>query len=124
MFSTFIAVLSLINPYTVDASVKKIFRCRTCMKAKVSSKCWASTFWQVLKWRLSSAMLIGFIAPIARGTRCSQRLPAGSVTASPSVAFLGYIFYPVAWVMGVPSSEALQVEVSWRPNWFPTNSWR
>ncbi|MGQ7191921.1 nucleoside transporter C-terminal domain-containing protein, partial [Escherichia sp. HC-CC] len=22
---------------------------------------------------------------------------------------LGYIFYPIAWVMGVPSSEALQV---------------
>lgn len=52
MFSTFI-VLSLINPMSLMPA-KKIFRCRTCMKAKVSSKCWASTFWQVLKWRLSS----------------------------------------------------------------------
>ncbi len=25
------------------------------------------------------------------------------------MGILGYIFYPIAWVMGVPSSEALQV---------------
>lgn len=52
MFSTFI-VLSLINPYVVDASEENI-QMSNLHEAKVSSKCWASTFWQVLKWRLSS----------------------------------------------------------------------
>lgn len=52
MFSTFI-VLSLINPYVVDASEENI-QMSNLHEGQSSSKCWASTFWQVLKWRLSS----------------------------------------------------------------------
>ncbi len=50
MFSTFI-VLSIITRTALR--MKKICRCLTCMKGRASSKCWASTFWQVSKWRLS-----------------------------------------------------------------------
>ena len=83
MFSTFI-VLSLINPYRVDASEENI---------QMSNLHEGQSFFEMLgEYILAgfkvaiivAAMLIGFIA-------------------------LGYIFYPIAWVMGVPSSEALQV---------------
>ena len=33
----------------------------------------------------------------------------GFLTCALLVLIIGYIFYPVAWVMGVPASEALQV---------------
>ncbi|HCL2432211.1 TPA: NupC/NupG family nucleoside CNT transporter [Salmonella enterica subsp. enterica serovar Infantis] len=64
MFSTFI-VLSLINPYVVDASEENI---------QMSNLHEGQSFFEML-----------------------------------GEYILGYIFYPVAWVMGVPSSEALQV---------------
>lgn len=51
MFSTFI-VLSLINPYRVDASEENI-QMSTCTKVRASSKCWVNTFWQVSKLPLS-----------------------------------------------------------------------
>ncbi len=99
MFSTFI-VLSLINPYVVDASEENI---------QMSNLHEGQSFFEMLgEYILAgfkvaiivAAMLIGFIALIA------------ALNAGYSISFqgiLGYIFYPVAWVMGVPSSEALQV---------------
>ena len=108
MFSTFI-VLSLINPYRVDASEENI---------QMSNLHEGQSFFEMLgEYILAgfkvaiivAAMLIGFIALIAA-------LNALFVTVTGwfgySISFqgiLGYIFYPVAWVMGVPSSEALQV---------------
>ncbi|EFX2391574.1 nucleoside permease NupC [Salmonella enterica] len=104
MFSTFI-VLSLINPYVVDASEENI---------QMSNLHEGQSFFEMLgEYILAgfkvaiivAAMLIGFIALIAL---------FATVTGwfGYSISFqgiLGYIFYPVAWVMGVPSSEALQV---------------
>ncbi|EBB4489757.1 NupC/NupG family nucleoside CNT transporter [Salmonella enterica subsp. enterica serovar Dublin] len=101
MFSTFI-VLSLINPYVVDASEENI---------QMSNLHEGQSFFEMLgEYILAgfkvaiivAAMLIGFIALIATVTGWFGY----------SISFqgiLGYIFYPVAWVMGVPSSEALQV---------------
>ncbi|EBU5239852.1 nucleoside permease NupC [Salmonella enterica] len=101
MFSTFI-VLSLINPYTVDASEENI---------QMSNLHEGQSFFEMLgEYILAgfkvaiivAAMLIGFIALFATVTGWFGY----------SISFqgiLGYIFYPVAWVMGVPSSEALQV---------------
>ncbi|EFI5698810.1 NupC/NupG family nucleoside CNT transporter [Escherichia coli] len=77
MFSTFI-VLSLINPYRVDASVV-------------------------------AAMLIGFIALIAALNALFATVTGWFGYSISFQGILGYIFYPIAWVMGVPSSEALQV---------------
>ena len=108
MFSTFI-VLSLINPYTVDASEENI---------QMSNLHEGQSFFEMLgEYILAgfkvaiivAAMLIGFIALIA-----ALNALFASVTGwfGYSISFqgiLGYIFYPVAWVMGVPSSEALQV---------------
>ncbi|EBO4872479.1 NupC/NupG family nucleoside CNT transporter [Salmonella enterica] len=104
MFSTFI-VLSLINPYVVDASEENI---------QMSNLHEGQSFFEMLgEYILAgfkvaiivAAMLIGFIALNAL---------FATVTGwfGYSISFqgiLGYIFYPVAWVMGVPSSEALQV---------------
>ncbi|ECF6970679.1 nucleoside permease NupC [Salmonella enterica subsp. enterica serovar Enteritidis] len=101
MFSTFI-VLSLINPYVVDASEENI---------QMSNLHEGQSFFEMLgEYILAgfkvaiivAAMLIGFIALFATVTGWFGY----------SISFqgiLGYIFYPVAWVMGVPSSEALQV---------------
>lgn len=108
MFSTFI-VLSLINPYRVEQSEENL---------QMSNLHEGQSFFEMLgEYILAgfkvaiivAAMLIGFIALIsALNALVSRPSPAGLATASPS-RILGYIFYPVAWVMGVPASEALQV---------------
>jgi nucleoside transport protein len=51
-----------------------------------------------------AAMLIGFIALIS-----GLNALFAAVLGISFQGILGYIFYPIAWVMGVPSSEALQV---------------
>ncbi len=107
MFSTFI-VLSLISPYRVDASEENI---------QMSNLHEGQSFFEMLgEYILAgfkvaiivAAMLIGFIALIA-----ALNALFATVTGwfgwhlLPGIP--GYIFYPIAWVMGVPSSEALQV---------------
>ena len=108
MFSTFI-VLSLINPYRVDESEENL---------QMSNLHEGQSFFEMLgEYILAgfkvaiivAAMLIGFIALIS-----SLNALFATVTGwfGYSISFqgiLGYIFYPVAWVMGVPAGEALQV---------------
>ena len=108
MFSTFI-VLSLINPYRVDASEENI---------QMSNLHEGQSFFEMLgEYILAgfkvaiivAAMLIGFIALIAA---LNALFASATGWFGYSISFqgiLGYIFYPIAWVMGVPSSEALQV---------------
>ncbi|BAE74950.1 Nucleoside permease NupC [Sodalis glossinidius str. 'morsitans'] len=102
MFSTFI-VLSLLNPYRVEKEED----------LQMSTLHEGQSFFEMLgEYILAgfkvaiivAAMLIGFIALIA------------AVNALFSLIFgisfqdiLGYIFFPFAWVMGVPAHEALQV---------------
>lgn len=106
MFSTFI-VLSLINPYVVDASEENI---------QMSNLHEGQSFFEMLgEYILAgfkvaiivAAMLIGFIALIADALFATVTGWFGYSISFQGI--LGYIFYPVAWVMGVPSSEALQV---------------
>ena len=120
MFSTFI-VLSLINPYRVDASEENI---------QMSNLHEGQSFFEMLgEYILAgfkvaiivAAMLIGFIALIAALNALFATVTGWFGTGDGTgeqvhpqlhVEFqgiLGYIFYPIAWVMGVPSSEALQV---------------
>ncbi|UMQ05318.1 hypothetical protein MJ572_12470 [Escherichia coli] len=117
-------VLSLINPYRVDAGEEKHPDVNL-HEARASSKCWVNTFWQVSKVAIIvAAMLIGFIALIAA---LNALFAAATGWFGYSISFqgiLGYIFYPIAWVMGVPSSEALQVGSIMATNWFPTSSLR
>lgn len=103
MFSTFI-VLSLINPYRVDASEENI---------QMSNLHEGQSFFEMLgEYILAgfkvaiivAAMLIGFIALIS-----ALNALFAAVLGISFQGILGYIFYPIAWVMGVPSSEALQV---------------
>ncbi|HED1368526.1 TPA: nucleoside permease NupC [Enterobacter hormaechei subsp. xiangfangensis] len=103
MFSTFI-VLSLINPYRVDASEENI---------QMSNLHEGQSFFEMLgEYILAgfkvaiivAAMLIGFIALIA-----ALNALFAAVLGISFQGILGYIFYPVAWVMGVPANEALQV---------------
>ncbi|AFJ46225.1 NupC/NupG family nucleoside CNT transporter [Shimwellia blattae] len=103
MFSTFI-VLSLINPYRVDASEENL---------QMSNIHEGQSFFEMLgEYILAgfkvavivAAMLIGFIALIA-----ALNALFAAVLGISFQGILGYIFYPVAWIMGVPSSEALQV---------------
>ena len=102
MFSTFI-VLSLINPYRVeneeDLQLQDLHK--------------GQSFFEMLGeyilagFRVAiivAAMLIGFIALIS-GLNALFDLIFG-------ISFqgvLGFVFYPFAWVMGVPAGEALQV---------------
>ncbi len=108
MFSTFI-VLSLINPYTVNASEENI---------QMSNLHEGQSFFEMLgEYILAgfkvaiivAAMLIGFIALIAALNALFATVTGWFGYSISFQGILGYIFYPVAWVMGVPSSEALQV---------------
>lgn len=103
MFSTFI-VLSLINPYRVDESEENL---------QMSNLHEGQSFFEMLgEYILAgfkvaiivAAMLIGFIALIS-----GLNALFAAILGISFQGILGYIFYPIAWVMGVPSSEALQV---------------
>ena len=94
MFSTFI-VLSLINPYRVDASEENI---------QMSNLHEGQSFFGFKVAIIVAAMLIGFIALIS-----ALNALFAAVLGISFQGILGYIFYPVAWVMGVPAHEALQV---------------
>lgn len=102
MFSTFI-VLSLINPYTVDSEED----------LQIGNTHQGQSFFEMLgEYILAgfkvaiivAAMLIGFIALIS----CLNAL-FDVVFGITFQGVLGYVFYPFAWMMGVPSHEALQV---------------
>ncbi|MDQ4428846.1 nucleoside permease NupC [Yokenella regensburgei] len=108
MFSTFI-VLSLINPYRVDASEENI---------QMSNLHEGQSFFEMLgEYILAgfkvaiivAAMLIGFIALIAALNALFATVTGWFGYSISFQGILGYIFYPVAWVMGVPSGEALRV---------------
>ena len=103
MFSTFI-VLSLINPYRVDESEENL---------QMANLHEGQSFFEMLgEYILAgfkvavivAAMLIGFIALIS-----ALNALFAAVLGISFQGILGYIFYPIAWVMGVPASEALQV---------------
>ncbi|MBW7983557.1 NupC/NupG family nucleoside CNT transporter [Enterobacillus tribolii] len=102
MFSTFI-VLSLINPYQVDGESD--------LQLKNTHE--GQNFFEMLgEYILAgfkvaiivAAMLIGFIALISAINALFSMLFGISFQG-----ILGYVFYPFAWIMGVPSNEALQV---------------
>ncbi|MFO6484318.1 nucleoside transporter C-terminal domain-containing protein [Escherichia coli] len=108
MFSTFI-VLLLINPYRVDASEENI---------QMSNLHEGQSFFEMLGEYISAgfklaiivaAMLIGFIALIAALNALFATVTGWFGYSISFQGILGYSFYPIAWVMGVPSSEALQV---------------
>lgn len=104
MFSTFI-ILSIINPYDHEAEMDIDE-----MMAAESGE--TLTFFEMLGEYILmgfkvavivAAMLIGFIALISM-------INAG-FDAAFGISFqnlIGYLFYPVAWLMGVPAHEALQ----------------
>ena len=108
MFSTFI-VLSLINPYRVEQSEENL---------QMSNLHEGQSFFEMLgEYILAgfkvaiivAAMLIGFIALISALNALFATVTGWFGYSSSFQGILGYIFYPVAWVMGVPASEALQV---------------
>ena len=102
MFSTFI-VLSLINPYNVDSEEE----------LTLNDLHKGQSFFEMLgEYILAgfkvavivAAMLIGFIALISAINALFDFVFGISFQG-----VLGYVFYPFAWVMGVPANEALQV---------------
>ena len=108
MFSTFI-VLSLINPYRVDESEENL---------QMSNLQEGQSFFEMLgEYILAgfkvaiivAAMLIGFIALISALNALFATVTGWFGYSISFQGILGYIFYPVAWVMGVPAGEALQV---------------
>ncbi|MCG8709326.1 NupC/NupG family nucleoside CNT transporter [Brenneria sp. 4F2] len=102
MFSTFI-VLSLINPYKVGEEPE----------LQLGNIHENQSFFEMLgEYILAgfkvavivAAMLIGFIALIAAiNAICS------TIFGVSFQEILGYVFYPFAWIMGIPANEALQV---------------
>ncbi|MFA8088063.1 NupC/NupG family nucleoside CNT transporter [Klebsiella oxytoca] len=108
MFSTFI-VLSLINPYRVDESEENL---------QMSNLHEGQSFFEMLgEYILAgfkvaiivAAMLIGFIALISALNALFATVTGWFGYSISFQGILGYIFYPVAWAMGVPAGEALQV---------------
>lgn len=109
MFSTFI-VLSLINPYRVEESEENL---------QMSNLHEGQSFFEMLgEYILAgfkvaiivAAMLIGFIALISALNALFATVTGWFGYSISFQGILGYIFYPVAWVMGVLNeSEALQV---------------
>lgn len=108
MFSTFI-VLSLINPYRIDESEENL---------QMSNLHEGQSFFEMLgEYILAgfkvaiivAAMLIGFIALISALNALFATVTGWFGYSISFQGILGYIFYPVAWVMGVPAGEALQV---------------
>ncbi|MBM7344070.1 NupC/NupG family nucleoside CNT transporter [Pantoea coffeiphila] len=102
MFSTFI-VLSLINPYRVESEED----------LKLNNTHKGQSFFEMLgEYILAgfkvavivAAMLIGFIALISGINALFDTIFGISFQG-----ILGYVFFPFAWVMGVPAGEALQV---------------
>ncbi|MEC5318652.1 NupC/NupG family nucleoside CNT transporter [Brenneria populi subsp. brevivirga] len=102
MFSTFI-VLSIINPYKVGEEPE----------LQLGNLHENQSFFEMLgEYILTgfkvavivAAMLIGFIALIAAINAICSALFGISFQE-----ILGYVFYPFAWIMGIPSHEALQV---------------
>ncbi|MGL5287599.1 nucleoside transport protein [Aeromonas sp. RU39B] len=109
MFSTFV-VLSLINPYEPDNTVTDAKAAAEGDEHHTPKK---ENFFEMLGEYIMAgftvavivgAMLIGFIALIALINYLFE--------AAFGVNFqhvMGYLFYPIAWIIGVPSGEALQV---------------
>ncbi|MDC9612425.1 nucleoside transporter C-terminal domain-containing protein [Xenorhabdus khoisanae] len=102
MFSTFI-ILSLINPYSIESEED----------IHMGNLHEGQSFFEMLgEYILAgfkvalivSAMLIGFIALIA-GINAIFHLVFGITFQE----CLGYVFYPLAWIIGIPSDEALKV---------------
>lgn len=106
MFSTFI-ILSVINPYDHEAEID--FDDMMVVDEEEEKKL---TFFEMLgEYILTgfkvavivAAMLIGFIAIITMINQlCSHAF---------GISFqdmIGYLFYPVAWILGIPAHEALQ----------------
>lgn len=102
MFSTFI-VLSLINPYQAQQEEE----------LQLNSGHENQSFFEMLGDYILAgfkvaiivaAMLIGFIALIAAINALFTAIFGISFQN-----FLGYLFYPLAWIIGVPADEALRV---------------
>ncbi|MBD1228623.1 NupC/NupG family nucleoside CNT transporter [Xenorhabdus griffiniae] len=102
MFSTFI-ILSLINPYSVENEED----------IHMSNLHEGQSFFEMLGdyilagfkvALIVTAMLIGFIALIA-GVNAIFHLVFGITFQE----CMGYVFYPFAWIIGIPSDEALKV---------------
>ena len=102
MFSTFI-VLSIINPYKVEKEDD--------LQLKSSHE--GQSFFEMLGeyiiagFRVAiivAAMLIGFIALISAINALFSTIFGISFQG-----VLGYLFYPFAWIIGVPADEALKV---------------
>jgi nucleoside transport protein len=108
MFSTFI-VLSIINPYEPDNSATDAVKLA---QGDVHHTPKRENFFEMLAEYIMAgftvavivaAMLVGFIALIAM---INYLFDAAFGMSFQQV--LGYLFYPIAWVLGIPSGEAMQ----------------
>ncbi|MBO2669461.1 NupC/NupG family nucleoside CNT transporter [Shewanella algae] len=105
MFSTFV-VLNIVNPYEVDNSTTDQL-----MTADKKSSGKVSFFEMLGEYIIAgftvavivAAMLIGFIALIALVNYLFEVVFGISFQQ-----VLGYVFYPLAWLIGIPASEAMQ----------------
>ena len=101
IFSTFI-VLSLVNPYDHNEELEY---------NKLQTEKSESSFFQMLTdyiitgfkvAMIVAAMMIGFLALLALLDHIFASILGVSFRE-----ILGYIFYPIAWIIGIPSDEAL-----------------
>ena len=109
MFSTFI-VLSLINPYRVEESEENL---------QMSNLHEGQSFFEMLgEYILAgfkvaiivAAMLIGFIALISALNALFATVTGWFGYSISFQGILGYIFYPVAWVMGIMATKLVSNE--------------
>lgn len=101
MFSTFV-ILSIINPYSPDNDNEQLLK----YSSEVQSFFEMLTDYIIAGFKMAviiAAMLIGFIALIAALNSLFDSLFGVSFQG-----LLGYIFFPFAWMLGIPVQDALQ----------------
>ncbi|VXD05434.1 nucleoside (except guanosine) transporter [Enterobacterales bacterium 8AC] len=101
MFSTFI-ILSIINPYQVEdepeLKLNKLHEDQSFFEMLVEYILAGFKIAMII-----AAMLIGFIALIA-----AVNAIFAAIFGISFQQILGYVFYPLAWLIGIPASDALQ----------------
>lgn len=100
MFSTFI-VMSLINPYKIDSD-EDLPLYNTSIKQSFFEMLGEYILAGFKVALIVAAMLIGFIALISAANALFTAVFNISLQE-----ILGYVFFPFAWLMGVPANEAL-----------------
>jgi len=102
MFSTF-AVLQTVNPYDVSEQEEKVLNVPSTVKRSFFEMLGEYILAGFKMAIIVAAMLIGFNALLAMVNFLFEHIIGISFQG-----VMGYIFYPVAWILGIPAADLLK----------------